>query len=142
MLLELSSGIQRRIWAGCAQIQGRATHLMKNHNLKRRLFHAVGATSLGPVLTAVIQLVSVPMFLHFWGAKLYGEWLVLSAIPIYLGFTDFGFGNVAGSEMTMLVARGAKDAALEVFQSTWLLTTVVSSILRPLCRGRAWGLTD
>ena len=99
---------------------------MKNHNLKRRLFHAVGATSLGPVLTAVIQLVSVPMFLHFWGAKLYGEWLVLSAIPIYLGFTDFGFGSVAGSEMTMLVARGAKDAALEVFQSTWLLTTVVS----------------
>jgi O-antigen/teichoic acid export membrane protein len=99
---------------------------MKNHNLKRRLFHSVGATSLGPVLTAVIQLVSVPMFLHFWGAKLYGEWLVLSAIPIYLGFTDFGFGSVAGSEMTMLVARGAKDAALEVFQSTWLLTTVVS----------------
>ncbi len=99
---------------------------MTNHNLKRRLFHAVGATSLGPALTAVIQLVSVPMFLHFWGAKLYGEWLVLSAIPVYLGFTDFGFGSVAGSEMTMLVARGAKDAALEVFQSTWLLTTVVS----------------
>jgi O-antigen/teichoic acid export membrane protein len=99
---------------------------MKNHNLKRRLFHAVGATSLGPALTAAIQLVSVPIFLHFWGPKLYGEWLVLSAIPIYLGFTDFGFGSVAGSEMTMLVARGAKDAALEVFQSTWLLTTGVS----------------
>ncbi len=100
---------------------------MKNHNLKRRLFHSIGATSLGPALTAVIQLVSVPMFLHFWGAKLYGEWLVLSAIPIYLGFTDFGFGSVAGSEMTMLVARGEKQAALEVFQSTWLLTTLASA---------------
>ncbi len=41
------------------------------------------------MLTAAIQLVSVPVFLHFWGPKLYGEWLVLSAIPVYLGFTDY-----------------------------------------------------
>ena len=95
-------------------------------NLKYRLFHAIGATSLGPVLTAVIQLVSVPVFLHFWGPKLYGEWLVLSAVPIYLGLTDFGFGCVAANDMTMQVARGERAAALEVFQSTWVLTTVVS----------------
>lgn len=98
-----------------------------NRHLKQRLLHAIGATSLGPVLTAVIQLVSVPVFLHFWGLKLYGEWLVLSAIPIYLGFTDFGFGGVAANDMTMLVARGEKSAALEVFQSAWMLTTVVST---------------
>lgn len=98
---------------------------MKN-DLKHRLLHAIGATSVGPILTAAIQLVSVPVFLHFWGPKLYGEWLVLSAIPIYLGLTDFGFGSVAATEMTMLVARGEKAAALEVFQSTWLMTTGVS----------------
>ena len=99
---------------------------MIQRNLKLRLFHAVGAQSLAPVLTAAIQLVSVPVFLHFWGPKLYGEWLVLSAIPVYLGFTDFGFGSVAGSEMTMLVARDEREAALGVFQSAWLLTTGVS----------------
>jgi O-antigen/teichoic acid export membrane protein len=95
-------------------------------NLKHRLFHAIGATSLGPILTAAIQLVSVPVFLHFWGPKLYGEWLVLSAIPIYLGLTDFGFGSVAATDMTMQVARGENAAALEVFQSIWILTTAVS----------------
>ncbi|MDR3572356.1 MAG: hypothetical protein P4L50_00705 [Anaerolineaceae bacterium] len=78
------------------------------------------------MLTALIQIVSVPVFLHFWGPKLYGEWLVLSAIPIYLGLTDFGFGCVAANDMTMQVARGEKSAALEVFQSTWVLTTVFS----------------
>jgi O-antigen/teichoic acid export membrane protein len=97
-----------------------------SNSLKRRLLHAVGATSLGPILTAVIQLVSVPVFLHFWGAKLYGEWLVLSALPVYFGLTDFGIGSVAGNEMTMLVARGEKETALGVFQSAWLLTTVAS----------------
>jgi O-antigen/teichoic acid export membrane protein len=95
-------------------------------SLKHRLFHAIGATSLGPIVSAIIQIVSVPVFLHFWGPKLYGEWLVLSAIPVYLGLTDFGFGVVAANDMTMLVARGEKSAAVEVFQSTWLLTTVAS----------------
>ena len=97
-----------------------------NNNLKYRLLHAIGATSIGPLSTAVIQFVGVPIFLHFWGPKAYGEWLVLSAMPIYLGLTDFGFGSVAATEMTMLVARGEKSSALSVFQSTWLLTTVVS----------------
>jgi O-antigen/teichoic acid export membrane protein len=95
-------------------------------NIRLRLLHSFGATSLGPIVTAIIQFVSVPVFLHFWGPNLYGEWLVLSAIPIYLGFTDFGFGSVAGNDMTMQVARGEKSAALEVFQSVWVLTTVVS----------------
>jgi O-antigen/teichoic acid export membrane protein len=94
--------------------------------LKRRLYHSVGATSLGPVSVAIIQLVTVPIFLHFWGSKLYGEWLLLSAIPMYLGLTDFGFGCVAANDMTMHVARGEKSAALDVFQSAWLLTTLVS----------------
>jgi O-antigen/teichoic acid export membrane protein len=99
---------------------------MMSSPLKRRLLQSVGATSLGPILTAIIQLVNVPVFLHFWGAKLYGEWLVISALPVYFGLTDFGIGSVAANEMTMMVARGEKNSALEVFQSTWLLTTVVS----------------
>jgi O-antigen/teichoic acid export membrane protein len=99
---------------------------MKRTHLKKRLLNSVGATSLGPILTAVIQVVSVPVFLHAWGPNLYGDWLVLSAIPIYLGFTDFGFGSVAASAMTMLVARGDRQSALGIFQSTWLLTTAVS----------------
>jgi Membrane protein involved in the export of O-antigen and teichoic acid len=51
---------------------------------------------------------------------------VISALPVYFGLTDFGIGSVAGNEMTMLVAKGQKDSALEVFQSTWVLTTCVS----------------
>jgi O-antigen/teichoic acid export membrane protein len=110
-----------------------------NSELKHRLLHAVGATSLGPLLTAIVQLVSVPIFLHSWGTGLYGEWLVLSAIPIYLGLTDFGFGSVAANDMTMLVARGEKSAALEVFQSAWVLTTVFSGFFG-LCLGVGLGL--
>jgi O-antigen/teichoic acid export membrane protein len=107
-----------------------------NQDLRHRLLRSVGATSLGPLSTAVIQLISVPIFLNFWGPKLYGEWLVLSAVPTYLGLTDFGFGGAAATEMTMQVARGDTSTALEAFQSTWVLTTVVSVALG-LCVGIA-----
>jgi len=68
-----------------------------------------------------MQLVGVPIFLHFWSVPLYGNWIVLSAIPSYLSFSSVGFGSVAGNEMTMRVARADRAGALRVFQSCWWL---------------------
>src|SRR3984885_3900212 len=95
-------------------------------NVQRRILRGVGSTALGPLITIVVQVISVPVFLHSWGAKLYGEWLILSAIPTYLAFSDIGFGNVAANDMTMRVAAGDRDGALVTFQSTWLLISACS----------------
>lgn len=111
-----------------------------SNSLKRRLVHSLGATSLGPILAAAIQLVSVPLFLNYWGAKLYGEWLVISALPVYFGLTDFGIGSVAGNEMTMLVARGERQNALGVFQSAWVLTTMASLSFAAIFAFAIWAL--
>jgi O-antigen/teichoic acid export membrane protein len=73
----------------------------------------------------IIQFVQVPVFLHFWSLPLYGEWLTVSAIPSYLSFSSTGFGTVAGNEMTMLMGRDDKAAALRVFQSCWWLISIV-----------------
>ena len=100
--------------------------------VRRRLFTGAGATALSPVITALVQVVSVPILLHFWGARLYGEWLIVSAIPSYLALSDMGFSTVAGNEMTMRV--GARDyaGAIETFQSTWALVSAISLILLAL----------
>jgi O-antigen/teichoic acid export membrane protein len=90
------------------------------------MIRGVGATALGPIVTTIIQLVSVPIFLHFWGVRLYGEWLLLSAMPTYLSLSDFGFATAAGTEMTMDVIAGRPAAAEEAFQTAWLLTTGIS----------------
>ncbi|MGB8322362.1 MAG: hypothetical protein WCE52_05295, partial [Candidatus Acidiferrum sp.] len=47
----------------------------------QRLLRGFGAMAAGPVVTAGIQLVTVPLLLHAWGAAKYGDWLLLSAIP-------------------------------------------------------------
>jgi O-antigen/teichoic acid export membrane protein len=108
--------------------------------VRNRLIRGFGATALGPVITAFVQIVSVPIFLHFWGAKMYGEWLILSAIPSYLVLSDLGFGNVAANDMTMRVAAGDRDGALETFQSTWALILIISVVVGLAVLGVIWFL--
>jgi O-antigen/teichoic acid export membrane protein len=82
----------------------------------RRVFKGFGANAYGQLVNVIVQLCGVPVLLHFWGGRLYGEWLILSAIPVYLSMTDLGFAQSAGNDMTQRVARGDLQGALAVFQ--------------------------
>jgi O-antigen/teichoic acid export membrane protein len=105
------------------QIPGRTSD-----SLTRRLLRGFGATALSPLVTAVVQLGSVPLLLHAWGPAKYGDWLLLAAIPTYMSFSDLGFGDASGSDMSMRVAARDRAGALETFQSSWVLVTIVSFV--------------
>lgn len=98
-------------------------------SLKAKLLRNLGANAYGQLITVAIQLVSVPLYLHYWGVALYGEWLILSAIPAYLALSDIGFASVAANDMTMRVANGDKQGAVEVYQSIWLFISGVSVLV-------------
>jgi O-antigen/teichoic acid export membrane protein len=106
--------------------------------VRGRLIRGFGATALGPVVTAIIQLGTVPLLLHAWGAAKYGDWLLLSAVPSYLALSDMGFGTASGSDMTMRVAAGDREGALRTFQSSWALLTSVSIIMMLLVSSAVW----
>jgi len=106
--------------------------------LRRRLLCGLGATALGPLMTAIIQLASVPCLLHFWGPAKYGDWLILFAIPSYLTLSDLGFGDASGSDMTMRVAAGDREGAIETFQSSWVLLSLVSLFVALLAAAVVW----
>jgi O-antigen/teichoic acid export membrane protein len=86
---------------------------------KRRLFVGFATTLISKAAATVIQLVQVPVLTHYWGVTTLGVWMVLSGLPTYLSFSNQGFGQVAGNDMTMLMARKEQAAALGVFQSCW-----------------------
>ncbi len=92
---------------------------------KRRLFFGFLSNWISKLAATIVQLVQVPVFLHFWSVPLYGEWMIVTAVPSYLNISNFGFGNVAGNEMTMMTARGDREGALRVFQSCWWLITII-----------------
>ena len=109
-------------------------------SIRTRLVKGLGANAFGQVTVVVIQLGGVPILLHYWGAPIYGEWLILFAIPAYLSMTDLGFSQSAANDMTARLARGERKEALEVFQSlsalvlfsagvALLLVSVVVSVL-------------
>jgi O-antigen/teichoic acid export membrane protein len=95
------------------------------HNVKRRLLLGFISTWVSKLSTSIVQLVQVPVFLHFWSVPLYGEWMIVNSIPAYLSFSNIGFGSVAYNEMTISVAAGDRERALRVFQSCWWLIIVL-----------------
>jgi O-antigen/teichoic acid export membrane protein len=73
------------------------------------------------------QIVSVSVLIAAWGLHRYGDWLLLSAVPTYLAFSDVGFTGAATNDMTMAAGRQDYEHARVVFQavSTALLGILV-----------------
>jgi len=92
---------------------------------KRRLILGLVSNWISKMASSIIQLVQVPFFLHFWATPVFGDWLIVNAVPNYLSFSNIGFGSVAGNEMTMAEARDDRETSLRVFQSCWWLIVIV-----------------
>lgn len=105
-----------------------------------RFLKGVGANALGQAVTVLIQVISVPLFIRFWGVELYGEWLILVSIPTYLALSDLGFGSAASNEMTLRVAQDDRPSALTIFQTTWLLISAIAVGCILLITAIVWGL--
>lgn len=97
-----------------------------NETIRARLRRGLGGQAFSQAVAFAIQFGSVPLFLHFWGAQLYGEWLVLAAFPAYLVISDLGFTTATSNEVTMRVARDDPDGARRAFRTTWVFVSALS----------------
>lgn len=78
-------------------------------SVRNRIISALAANTFGQAVTIGTQILLIPLYFRSWGAELYGQWLILSALPAYLTMADLGIGSAAGNEMTM--RAGAEDRA-------------------------------
>lgn len=111
-----------------------------DHGIVRRILKGFGANLYGQAVIVIVQLLGVPILLHAWGPQLYGEWLILFAIPAYLSMTDLGFSQSAANDMTAQVARGDRAEALSVFQSLGALVFSAAAIGLLLVTALVFGL--
>ena len=95
----------------------------------RRLFVNAGANVYSQVVNAIIQVVSLPLFLAYWGTERYGEWLLLTSFVAYVSASDMGFATVAANSMTMAVGNGDYSSALKTYQTTHVFLVAVSSMI-------------
>jgi O-antigen/teichoic acid export membrane protein len=104
-----------------------ADHGPRSTGAAGRIVRGIGANFAGNGVTALIQIVSVPVFLSAWGVRAYGEWLVLSALPTYVALSDLSFSSVAGNSMVMLRAQGKRDEAVALGRQVWSIVTVMTA---------------
>ncbi|MFT3828364.1 MAG: hypothetical protein QM691_01530 [Opitutaceae bacterium] len=83
--------------------------------VRRNLFGSVYVTA----ANLVSQLALVPVYLHFWGASDYGQWLVLFTIPTFFAFTDAGLSNTVGNAVTLSLEQGRPAEAEAKLNAAW-----------------------
>jgi O-antigen/teichoic acid export membrane protein len=92
----------------------------------KRILGVFGVSAMGQTINLVLRIISMPVFLSFWGKDLYGEWLILLAIPSYLAISGTGLSVIAANEMAINASKGLRNEALNVFQSVWLFISLLS----------------
>lgn len=96
---------------------------------KSRIYKGLAAGSFGQIVTILIQIISMPILISMWGIEKYGEWLVISAIPTYLSFSDFGLTATSSNKISMLVERGKLATALKIYGSCSLLILLIPLLI-------------
>ncbi|TWG80241.1 O-antigen/teichoic acid export membrane protein [Cupriavidus gilardii J11] len=94
-----------------------------------RILRGIGANAFGQGVTILTQLLTVPMFLSAWGPERYGIWLMLIAVPVYLGLADLGFTGVAVNRINMSIAAGDRRGALVCYHSALALLLAIGAAM-------------
>lgn len=112
--------------------------MFERHQVLRRLKLNLGAHSFGYLINILNQLALLPVYLHYWPKAVYGEWLVLTALPVYVEMADFGLATITTNRMCMATARGDEESARRTFQTTWSFQVVVLALAFILLNLAIW----
>lgn len=84
--------------------------------------------SLGRVISALSPILLVPFMIGTWGLEVYGEWLILTAIPAYIMLApDFGLAGAVVNRMAYLSAEGNEKEAVYIYRSSFLVLIITSA---------------
>jgi O-antigen/teichoic acid export membrane protein len=106
----------------------------------RRFLHAANAVFLGYVITRLGSLVLVPLFLRYWSATLYGEYLTLFAAVAYLSSLHMGMQTAAVNRLTQAYVRQDFDEYRSVQHTALAFFVVLAVVVTLLIAGLVWFL--
>ena len=89
----------------------------------------MAAGVLGQIINSFGQVAVLPLFLHFWTKRAYGEWLVLTAVPNLLWSLEGGLGLLALNQMVLRTSVNDWKSANRIFQNIFVLQMIISVAL-------------
>jgi O-antigen/teichoic acid export membrane protein len=87
--------------------------------VETRAAKAALASALSMGLSVVLQLVSVPVCLNYWGQQTYGLWLALAALTSLFRTLDSGFAAYVGNEINLQYHREPEAMRRTLASALW-----------------------
>lgn len=97
-------------------------------DVRQRLLQASGASGVSLIARMLEQLLFVPVLLAAWSVELFGEWLLIAAIPVYLALLDFGVVQSGSNELAKRAGDGDEQNMARFFRdysSAFLLWSLI-----------------
>ncbi len=98
----------------------------------KRILKNFAANVFGQGMSAFYQIVSIPLFLHYWSTQMYGEWIVMFTIPSLLWSLEGGLAAVASNRMTVASASGNWEFVNVIYQNVLFAQGVLAVLLMSL----------
>jgi O-antigen/teichoic acid export membrane protein len=100
------------------------------------MIRSIGALGFAQIINIGSNLMLVPLFLSFWKAERYGEWIALSALVAYLSASDFGMNSAASNALLSAYAkkdlsryRSLQASALAFYIAAALAVTIAVGVI-------------
>ncbi len=101
----------------------------KSKERYRRIFLTGGSTAIVKVLSASINLITVPLTVNYLGAERYGLWMAISSIMALMSFADLGLGNGLLNAISKAHGRKNIKEARTAVSSTFYMLLLISFVL-------------
>jgi O-antigen/teichoic acid export membrane protein len=101
----------------------------KSHERYRRIMLTGGSTLIVKIFSVAINLITVPLTVHYLGAERYGLWMAISSVMALMGFADLGLGNGLLNAIAKANGRNNPKEAQVAVSSTFFILLAISFIL-------------
>ena len=97
----------------------------KSKERYRRILLTGGSTAIVKILSASINLITVPLTVNYLGAERYGLWMAISSIMALMSFADLGLGNGLLNAISKAHGKNSiKDAQTAVSSTFYMLLSI------------------
>lgn len=89
----------------------------------------ISANTITAGIMALFQVLSVPIFLQYWGVRLYGEWITLNTLTAYFQIADIGLNTATANSLTFCYERKELHKFNSLLSNNVIFITVAFLVL-------------
>lgn len=109
------------------------SEIEKRSHERYRLIAISGATAtINKLLSALVGVISVPLVVHYTGKELFGLWMVINSMIIWMQLADFGIANGLSNAIAEAYGRDDSNAASSYLSTALATTIIVATIMAPV----------